>query len=69
MLVECDVNFLCLLSKVVHSEGTLLVNKVVMGGTGWDDMVIQSSNIIASYYCDEVVGFEHMMTNDVTIKY
>ena len=39
-----------------------------MGGIGWDDMVIQSSNIIASYYCDEV-GFEHMMTNDVTIKY
>ena len=68
MLVECDVNFLFLLSKVVHSEGTLLVNKVVMEGIGWDDMVIQSSNIIASYYCDEV-GFEHMMTDDVTIKY
>ena len=68
MLVECDVNFLCLLSKVVHSEGTLLVNKVVMGGIGWDNMVIQSSNTIASYYCDEV-GFDHMMTNDVTIKY
>ena len=68
MLVECDVSILCLLSKVVPPEGTLLVNKVVMGGIGWDDMVIQSSNTIASYYCDEV-GFEHMMTSDVTINY